>query len=312
VKFRLSNIDWRKLNDDKAFKAKIGLAAVLIIFLAFFVDVLFSIENFKSFRETPAKQEKAPEKKEPKTKKIVEKKEQHIIQIHKKHEVSQDNRRARVAIILDDAGGRSVNYGMLFSIKQKLTLSVLPHLPTSYSVANDAKRAGMEIMLHLPMEADNPVFKWSGPGMILCSDDDDKIRRTVQEDVESVKLAKGFNNHMGSKATANARVMRAVFSAVSGNMYFINSKTTSSPISSGIARSLGVRTEDNSEFLDGIPSSIEITSRFRELIAKARRNGYAVGIGHATRHETIAVLKELMPYYESNGITFVYASEIVK
>ena len=52
--------------------------------------------------------------------------------------------------------------------------------------------------------------------------------------------------------------------------------------------------------------------KFVELVNHAKRNGEAVGIGHATRKDTISVLKELIPEYENSQVQFVYISELVK
>jgi uncharacterized protein len=308
VRFHLGKIDWKQLSGDKDLKVRLGCAVLIVLTAAFLFDMAFSIKGFKSYKETPAKVvQPAPVKKEPA--KVPQKTpaKQHVKFIQKFF-----GRKAKVSIILDDAGGSAINYDRIFSIKYRLTLSIIPNLPKSYIIAKEASARGMEVMLHLPMEANDPAFTYRDGGMVICADDDDKIKKIVKDDFENIKIAKGFNNHMGSKATANERVMRAVFAAMDRTKFFVNSRTNTSPVASSLARQLGIRTADNTEFLDGSTSKTEIESRLSELVARARRYGMAIGIGHATRPMTIEVLKEMMPYYAKNGVTFIYASEAVR
>ena len=62
--------------------------------------------------------------------------------------------------------------------------------------------------------------------------------------------------------------------------------------------------------MDGTDDGVR--ARFRQLVDMARRDKIGVGIGHVTRKGTIAVLEELMPQYEKEGIEFVGVSSVVK
>ena len=54
--------------------------------------------------------------------------------------------------------------------------------------------------------------------------DDEEIRRRVRRALRNVPHARGVNNHMGSKATANERVMRLVLSELKDrNLLFLDS-----------------------------------------------------------------------------------------
>jgi uncharacterized protein len=312
-KLKLKELEWKKLREDTSLKFYIGLAVVLILFFAFFVDIVYSIYKYRYYVEKQPKPivniiEKKQVQKQP------QKKEE------KKKEIKQKKIFARIAIILDDAGSNIPDYRSIYSIKQPLTLSVIPHLPTSQKVAEEAKNEGLEIMMHLPMEPNNGALVKKYTGMVMVSDTDGVIKNIVLEDFASVKIAKGFNNHMGSKATQDERVMRAVFSALKeiktpvfgSKIFFVDSKTSSSSIAYSIAKELNIPSNENDIFLDGDTNGNMIEARLGQLLEKARRKGYAIGIGHATRKETIAVLKKHMPELAKNGVKFVHASELVK
>jgi uncharacterized protein len=345
---KLRKIDWKNLREDKKLKFNIGLAVVMIVSLILLIDVVYSIHNFKfvaeklppstSLRIEPSKPsailkvkpanppvglkrsaEKPPEhKQEPfdklRAKEAQKKKEPVKVSMKLKLPFFHRHEKpGKVAIILDDAGGNLPDYKEIYSIKLPLTISIIPNLPDSRKVAVDAKAAGLEVMLHVPMESENSSLTWKNFGMIKTVSSSDEIKKVMLEGLDNVKLASGFNNHMGSKATSDEKTMREVFSSLQNkDLYFVDSKTSAGSVAAKVSRSFGIRTGENDMFLDGAANEAEISKRLMALISIARRKGAAIGIGHATRPATIAVLKREMPVYAKEGIQFVHASELVK
>ncbi len=327
MRIRFDKLDWKSLQENRRLKFNIGLAVVLIVFFVFFIDIIFSICRYKSFKEEiPKKTEivkkaavgEKPEKKPEKPEKprppapVPAKKPAAIFP-----EIAPPS--AKIAIILDDAGGGIPDYAGIYSIKERLTIAVIPDLGTSAKVAGEIAKKGMEVILHLPMESLNGSYTRKSSGMVTVSESDDQIKKTFQDDLASVKWAVGFNNHMGSKATADERVMKDVFDMTRSlparqgkKLYFIDSRTTTRSVALKVARSCGVPSGENNMFLDSLTGESYVEGKFRELVALARQKGSAIGIGHATRPATIAALKKLMPEYEKRGIRFVFASELVK
>src|SRR5260370_17856980 len=60
---------------------------------------------------------------------------------------------APLAIILDDLGNDRSAAQAIFAMPYPLTISVLPNHPHSADIAQEARRRGFQVMLHLPMEA---------------------------------------------------------------------------------------------------------------------------------------------------------------
>lgn len=309
---KLGKIDWSRLRESKRLKFRLGLAVVIIVILALFTDIVVSIKKFRYIEE------KAPVHAVKKTEKKAEKKTSVTLPAPKPPGVSNipghgEKIHAKVAIILDDAGGPLPDYKEIYSIREPITISIIPDLPFTSRAAADSRRAGFEVMMHIPMESDNGKLTWDHFGMIKTGDTSDEVKKVMLDAVNNDKLAVGFNNHMGSRVTRDEKVMREVFSSLpEKNLYFIDSKTTRGSVAARVARSMGFRTAENDVFLDGDTQETQIEKRLNELIGIARRKGVAVGIGHATRPATIAVLKKMLPEYEKDGIRFVHASEIVK
>ena len=73
--------------------------------------------------------------------------------------VSHAGGNASLAIILDDLGYDRAAADSLLALPFPLTVSVIPHLPLSSEVAEEAYRRGDQVLLHLPMESESQDVK---------------------------------------------------------------------------------------------------------------------------------------------------------
>ncbi len=216
----------------------------------------------------------------------------------------------KIAIVLDDWGYNTKNVTGLMEIDKPITLSILPGLPYSAFVAEKAKERNFEVILHMPME---PKAKMRlEAGTLYTAMNDGEIRSNFTRALESVPYAKGISNHEGSKATEDGRLMRVVFGELkTGNLFFLDSFVTNDSVCEPLAKEMNVRFAKRDVFLDNESDPDYIRKQFGKLIDLAVKNGGAVGIGH-DRPNTIAVLKEMIPQIEENGIELTYVSGLVK
>ena len=134
----------------------------------------------------------------------------------------------RVAVIVDDLGGRRDVFDVLREIRRPLTVAVLPALPLSAAIARDASRAGMEVLLGLPMEPYRFPEVDPGPGALLMSMPPDEIQQLVGSHLEAVAPAVGVMNRMGSRLTEDRPRMRAVLEVLAARRLFLVDAYTSS------------------------------------------------------------------------------------
>ncbi len=215
------------------------------------------------------------------------------------------------AIIIDDIGYSPEIVRDLAALGRPLTLAVLPDCPHSRDSVQLALDDGLEVMLHLPLEALAPGAA-RAPGTIDTGTPRAEIRRRVSAFLDEVPGVKGVNNHTGSKATEDPAVMLDVLEAVKERgLYFIDSRTSSRTVAYDAARALGVRCASRRVFLDQPPGADTVKKRLEELIQWARRDGRAVGIGHA-RPETVEALRAGLARAEAAGVRLVFASRIVR
>jgi hypothetical protein len=222
----------------------------------------------------------------------------------------------RLAIIIDDMGHDRAPAEELLALPIPLTISVLPHLPLSGEVAEEAFRRGDQVLLHLPMEpeagsggADSAIQEPIELRVGMSAADVDS---TLAGMLETVPHAVGVNNHEGSRATSDAPLMQALMPALrQRNLFFIDSRTAATTVAYSTALRDGVPTAARRVFLDDTATKEAVLSQV-EIAAKiAQRDGYAIAIGHP-HPATIAALTQAAPALEARGIRLVFASELLR
>ena len=221
-----------------------------------------------------------------------------------------DKSRGDIVLILDDVGFDHQPLVDAMRIDPNLNFAVLPNGSRSADFARELDGRGFELLCHLPMEPVDYPHTSPGPHAILTSMTDDEIVKTTRENVAAVPHARGVNNHMGSRATADPRVMTSVLGALPKGMYFIDSRTTGDSIAARTAHAMNVRTASRSVFLDDVQTEPAIRRQLAALSAAAAEHGVAVGIGHMYP-QTVRVLREEAPELRTRGFRFVRASTVV-
>lgn len=197
------------------------------------------------------------------------------------------------------------------------TAAIMPFLRTTKRDAEWAHRLGHDVIVHLPMEPKRGPKSWLGPEAITTDLPDDEIRRRVEVAIADVPYAVGMNNHMGSKATGDARVMRIVLEVCKAHgFFFLDSKTNYHSIVSSVAKEVGVPTIANHLFFDDITSIRHITQQVRLFQQHLREHDVCVAIGHVGLggKKTAEVLKnfesELNKQAEIVGLKRLILSQI--
>lgn len=222
-----------------------------------------------------------------------------------------DEPAGRVAIIFDDAGADLAQLDPILALGRPVTVAVLPGLPTSQSVAEYATAAGLEVILHLPLEAEEAA-RALGPGGITTDMTADAIAAQVRADLDGLPGVVGLSGHMGSRATADHRVMTAVLRVVrERRLFFVDSRTTVHSVAAAVAREMGIPVAERAIFLDNEDDPAYIAGQVRRLLEVARTRGAAVGIGHVQK-QTAEVLRGLLPEFDRARIIVVPVSTLVR
>lgn len=225
--------------------------------------------------------------------------------------VKQGRGTARLAIIVDDLGYDRGAADSLLALGFPLTVSVLPHLPLSTEVAEEAYRRGYQVMLHLPMQSENDTAKTEEIELRVGMDQQ-RVDSALAGMLETVPHAVGVNNHQGSRATADPALMAMLMPELRRRgLFFVDSRTLASTVAYDTAERLGVRAASRKVFLDDSTNREAILGQLELAARDAGRDGSAIAIGHP-RPATIAALAEGLPRLEARGIRLVFVSDVVK
>jgi uncharacterized protein len=208
-----------------------------------------------------------------------------------RHEPAPVERLPRVAIIIDDIGYDLEKARAFMSIDMPLTLAVLPMAPSTADIVGEARRKGVEIMLHLPMEPKGYPALNPGPGALLNSMGCQEIRKLLVRHLDEIPEARGVNNHMGSSFTEWDENMTVLMEEIGRRgLFFVDSRTSALSKGYSVARRMGVPAVSRNVFLDNKQSVEAISIQLERLLGVARRRGEAVGIAHPFP-ETLEVLR---------------------
>jgi len=219
---------------------------------------------------------------------------------------------ARVAIVVDDLGSSLAAARAVLRLRAPLTLSVMPRLAHSRQTAEEAHRAGAEVMLHLPMQPVADSAPDVSPDELRVGMNGVEVARIVDQDLASVPGAAGVNNHMGSRATADRRLMAEVMAALAGrHLYFVDSRTSPDSVAFAEARRNGLPAFYRSIFLDDARTVSYTLRQLHALCRVAQERGAALAIGHPYP-ATLAALRRFLPELERDRVQLVPVSQIIR
>jgi polysaccharide deacetylase 2 family uncharacterized protein YibQ len=222
---------------------------------------------------------------------------------------------ARLAIIIDDFGQGRDGVQQMMAINRHLTFAVMPFSTFTKEDAEAGYGKGYEIIVHLPMEPMRGPASWVGTNPILCSQDNEKISTITRMSLADVPHAKGANVHMGSRASADDRVMHCILREVArSGFFFVDSKTGVNSVIKPVSDELNVPCLERNVFLDGQRPKSYIIKQLRLAEDIALKKGYAVAIGHVGIEggkPTADAISDMLAEFDEKGVQLVFVSEIL-
>lgn len=215
------------------------------------------------------------------------------------------------AIVVDDIGYDRQMGERFLSLDAPLTYALLPHAPFARTFLAQARSAGHEIMLHLPMEPNEFPEVDPGPGALLSHMSPDRLIAELEANIDQIAGLKGVNNHMGSRLSASPEHMRQIFSVLKRRgLYYIDSRTSADTVAHPSARLFQIPFAQRDIFIDHHDDPRFIRSQIELLIKTAKRQGYVVGIVHP-HSNSYEALKEMLPLLKRE-LQLVPASMVVQ
>jgi polysaccharide deacetylase 2 family uncharacterized protein YibQ len=216
-----------------------------------------------------------------------------------------------IAIILDDVGAAPSDAPGAVALPAPITLSIMTYAPNAARLADQARKAGHEIMVHVPMEAVNRDAD-PGKNALLVGLPPQELQQRLDWDLEQFQGYVGINNHMGSRFTQDAPGMQLVLQTLkSRGLLFLDSRTIASSVGDALAGQLGVTHLKRDVFLDDVIDEADIRKELARTEAIARKQGFAIAIGHP-HPDTVEALRQWIPAAKARGFVLVPITTIAK
>jgi polysaccharide deacetylase 2 family uncharacterized protein YibQ len=187
----------------------------------------------------------------------------------------------RVAVIISDIGlnPRSSNRA-LAELPPEIVLAIAPYAKNAAGWLSDARAAGHEALLQLPMEPLDYPASDPGPKALLTSlSATDNLQRLDWILTRGAGYT-GLLGAMGSRFTTSTEDLNPILGALKRRgLMFVDSRSSSQSVAEAVAQGLGLTFAANDRFIDNDPSAAAIDARLGELERLALAKGSAVGVG---------------------------------
>jgi polysaccharide deacetylase 2 family uncharacterized protein YibQ len=216
-----------------------------------------------------------------------------------------------IAIVIDDMGLDRARAQRTVALPGPLTLAYLAYANDLSGQTEDARNAGHELLVHVPMEPGNASTD-PGPNAVLTSLAPEELSRRVVWNLSQFSGFVGINNHMGSKATSDRPSMELVMAALKQRgLLFLDSRTSGATVAQDAAGDAGIPALRRDVFLDHDPSAVAVRAALLQVETVAKEQGFAIAIGHP-KDATIAALADWLPDARARGFAIVPVSAIAK
>ncbi|HTB22384.1 MAG TPA: divergent polysaccharide deacetylase family protein [bacterium] len=216
---------------------------------------------------------------------------------------------ALLALVLDDWGYQKAPVERLKTMRFPMTTSILPNLPYSRAAADASHADGDVVILHCPMQSVKSVHRERNT--LLTTMTRAQELAALNADWDSVPWLVGMNNHEGSKASADRRLMDVAAAFLKGKgAFFLDSVTTPRSAIPAAARAAGIPWARRRVFLDNVIKEPAIEAELEVAVKLALKDGSCIAIGHPHK-ETLNVLERMAPTLAARGVTLVTVDTLV-
>ncbi len=223
-----------------------------------------------------------------------------------------NDRRPRIAVVMNDLGmSHAVTTAAIQRLPGEVTLAFSPYTDNLTQWIDQARAAGHEVLLDLPMEPINFPANDPGPRTLLTS-------LTPQQNLERLEWVLnratgyvGVTNEMGSRFTAVPEALEPVLTTLNERgLMFLDSRTTTRSVAAKLASEIGLPRAIVDRWIDHEVSRDAIDARLAEIERIARETGSAVAMAqpYPISLERIA---SWIPSLESKGFVLSPLTAVV-
>jgi len=184
---------------------------------------------------------------------------------------------ARLALVLFGFGENAASADSFFAIGGSFAVAVLPGERGSSASFRAAHHHERELVLHLPLEPLNYPQVNPGPGTLLVTTKPAKVASQVSHDLGQAGAVVAVANHMGSLATQDMTLMRAVYRELKKReLTFLHVTPVAGAVCRSLAADMGVGYAEPDAVIDGearAKTRAALDQRWKKILEQARARG---------------------------------------
>ncbi len=213
----------------------------------------------------------------------------------------------KLVIIIDDVS-TSAQLKRIKALDIKVTPSIFP--PSELSMKSHRLAKGLDhYMIHLPMSSGSKQFNKQFK-TLKTTHTKAQIEARAKELRKLFPTARYINNHTGSVYTDDYTAMKTLYTALREEGFvFVDSRTIASTKVPKIADQFGDAYVGRNIFIDNEHTVPYIHAQLRKAVKMAKKNGYAIAIGHPHKMTMKALVSAGNIFKE---VELLYLDEIYK
>jgi polysaccharide deacetylase 2 family uncharacterized protein YibQ len=216
----------------------------------------------------------------------------------------------RVVVVIDDLGVDRKHSREILALPAPITAAFLPYADNVAPMVQDARTAGHEIVIHMPMEPTNTELDM-GSLALRTGMSPAEFEAVLKKAFSVFDGYVGLNNHMGSRLTQDRGAMERLMGRLyEQGLLFVDSRTIGASVAGQVAADHSVPHAVRDVFLDHDPTYEGVMKSLKLVEDIARRKGTAIAIGHP-KPDTIKALQEWLPTLADKNLVLVPVSAVV-
>ena len=196
---------------------------------------------------------------------------------------AEDEKAGKVALVIAGLGlSKTQTLAAIQELPGEVTLSFAPYARNLGDWIAQARAAGHEVILEIPMEPEDYPDSDPGPHTLLTSKSPEENIKNLNWLLSRFPGYVGITNFLGDKFTAREAAMTPVLDYLKkrGLMY-LDSRASRKSVGARLAKEIKMPRAYNTRFIDREASRVSIDARLFELERIAKSTGASVGIGFA-------------------------------
>jgi polysaccharide deacetylase 2 family uncharacterized protein YibQ len=212
----------------------------------------------------------------------------------------------RIAILLRGVGrDDNTSSEAVTKLPSAISLAFMPYNGGAQQWATKARELGHEVIVQLPLEPSDYPINNPGPETLLSSSAADENLSRMKTVLGRFDGYTGVTNFLGGKILQSKTALRPILENLkSQGLIYVGEGNGSHAIVKGLAAELGLRYGNADVIIDAQPSPAAIKKALERLVALARKDGTAIGLGYASR-PTMEQVRAWSETLAAEGVTLV-------